>query len=100
MRTNLSRFTVAFSDLAWGSVFPGEDLPLFPTANQVGRYLACYAERYIPRDVLRLGRRVVQTERMARDGKGLKWTVQWAKERFVGYFLRGVYEADADFSAI
>lgn len=43
---------------------------------------------------------MVQTERMARDGKGLKWTVQWAKERFVGYFLRGVYEADADFSAI
>jgi hypothetical protein len=37
---------------------------------------------------------------MVRDGEGLKWTVQWVKERFVGYFLRGVYEADADFSAI
>ncbi|OQD85782.1 hypothetical protein PENANT_c009G10484 [Penicillium antarcticum] len=45
MRTNLSRFTVAFSDLAWGSVFPGQDLPLFPRASQVGRYLAVYAER-------------------------------------------------------
>ncbi|KAJ6022588.1 hypothetical protein N7460_012983 [Penicillium canescens] len=80
MRTNLSRFTVAFSDLAWGSVFPGEDLPLFPRASQVGRYLASYAERYIPRDVLRLGHRVVRTERSVRDQKGLKWTVQWVKE--------------------
>jgi cation diffusion facilitator CzcD-associated flavoprotein CzcO len=98
MRTNLSRFTVAFSDLAWGSVFPGADLPLFPRASQVGRYLASYAERYIPRDVLRLGHRVVRTERSVRDRKALKWTVQWVKERFVGYFLRGG-EADADFSA-
>ncbi|KAH7401730.1 hypothetical protein DE146DRAFT_440333 [Phaeosphaeria sp. MPI-PUGE-AT-0046c] len=55
MRTNLSRFTVAFSDLAWSSV----DLstpklasssppvpPIFPKAWQVGRYLAKYAQKF------------------------------------------------------
>jgi hypothetical protein len=55
MRTNLSRFTVAFSDLAWSSV----DLshpesvaaspltpPIFPKAWQVGRYLARYAQKF------------------------------------------------------
>ncbi|OQE41021.1 hypothetical protein PENCOP_c005G00652 [Penicillium coprophilum] len=43
MRTNLSRFTVAFSDLAWESVIP-DDPPIFPQTTQVGEYLACYAE--------------------------------------------------------
>ncbi|OAL06461.1 hypothetical protein IQ06DRAFT_339 [Phaeosphaeriaceae sp. SRC1lsM3a] len=55
MRTNLSRFTVAFSDLAWSSV----DLstpentssspstpPMFPKAWQVGQYLAKYAQKF------------------------------------------------------
>jgi hypothetical protein len=55
MRTNLSRFTVAFSDLAWSSVDlshpdSGATLhqspPVFPKAWQVGRYLAKYAQRF------------------------------------------------------
>lgn len=81
MPTNLSRFTVAFSDLAWESVIDGE-LPVFPQARQVGRYLGCYADRYIPKDVFRLGCRVVKTERGIRDGV-VKWNVQWLRDRYV-----------------
>jgi hypothetical protein len=55
MRTNLSRFTVAFSDLAWSSVDLSDTdskatftptLPIFPKAWQVGRYLAEYAQKF------------------------------------------------------
>ncbi|KAJ5658463.1 FAD-dependent pyridine nucleotide-disulfide oxidoreductase [Penicillium longicatenatum] len=37
MRTNLSSFTVAFSDLAWESVMETSGVPMFPQARQVGR---------------------------------------------------------------
>lgn len=55
MRTNLSRFTVAFADLSWSSVDlsdPTSDSPsppnppLFPKAWQVGRYLRHYAQTF------------------------------------------------------
>jgi thioredoxin reductase len=55
MRTNLSRFTVAFSDLSWASVDLSDPvtgatspsaLPIFPKAWQVGRYLAQYARKF------------------------------------------------------
>jgi hypothetical protein len=55
MRTNLSRFTVAFSDLAWSSVdlshpnsgaASSQTPPTFPKAWQVGRYLAKYAQGF------------------------------------------------------
>lgn len=43
MRTTLSRFTVAFSDLDWNSVYPQhpEDhhIPVFPSAHEVKQYL-------------------------------------------------------------
>lgn len=74
MSTNLSRFTVAFSDLDWQSV--GDDIPMFPQARQVGQYLAEYANRYIPDNVCRLGCKVVTTERKVYDD-GVKWKVQW-----------------------
>jgi len=54
MRTNLSRFTVAFSDLSWSSVDLSHPVngspavpstPMFPKAWQVGRYLENYSER-------------------------------------------------------
>ncbi|OQD63605.1 hypothetical protein PENPOL_c009G10667 [Penicillium polonicum] len=80
MRTNLSRFTVAFSDLAWESVIPDADVPNFPQARQVGEYLAYYTERYIPTCVLRLGCRVVKTIRKVEDGGDPKWNVQWVQE--------------------
>jgi hypothetical protein len=60
MRTNLSRFTVSFSDLSWQSVtLENGDKenakptattppPMFPEAWQVGRYLQEYADKFIP----------------------------------------------------
>lgn len=81
MRTNLSRFTVAFSDLSWESALNTVDVPMFPQARQVGQYLAAYTARYIPAPVLRLGHRVVNTERLegGKDGAS-KWRVSWVRE--------------------
>jgi hypothetical protein len=81
MRTNLSRFTVAFSDLSWESVL-GEDVPMFPQARQVGRYLAAYSERYVPTEALRLGHRVVNAVRSA-ESPDSRWRVSWVRERLV-----------------
>ncbi|KAJ5578209.1 FAD-dependent pyridine nucleotide-disulfide oxidoreductase [Penicillium hispanicum] len=80
MRTNLSRFTVAFSDLSWESVVGETSIPMFPQARQVGQYLAAYAERYIPRDVLRLGHRVIRTARITNDSSHARWRISWTKE--------------------
>ncbi|OJJ35317.1 hypothetical protein ASPWEDRAFT_40524 [Aspergillus wentii DTO 134E9] len=80
MRTNLSRFSVGFSDLAWESVIGGSELPMFPQAWQVGRYLEAYAERYIPKGVIRLGHKVVQTVRDVNATADARWTVHWVKE--------------------
>lgn len=60
-----------------------EEIPMFPQACQVGKYLAAYVERYIPKEVLRLGSRVVRTTRSADGGIGVSWKVDWVKERFV-----------------
>lgn len=90
MRTNLSRFTVSFADLAWESVVGGVDGDgdagtgavegtMFPQAWQVGRYLGSYAERFLPRDIVRFGRRVVRTVRGGEE----RWMVQWVTERLV-----------------
>ncbi|KAH8731543.1 hypothetical protein GQ44DRAFT_671522 [Phaeosphaeriaceae sp. PMI808] len=55
MRTNLSRFTVAFSDLSWSNVPLRDPLtglslcnnpPMFPMAWHVGQYLRAYAEKF------------------------------------------------------
>ncbi|RAK97122.1 uncharacterized protein BO80DRAFT_468030 [Aspergillus ibericus CBS 121593] len=83
IRTNLSRFTVAFSDLAWESVVGEEELSMFPQARQVGMYLEKYAGLYIPKGVLRLGKEVVRTVREV-DGVGGRWTVQWVSKRVDG----------------
>ncbi|KAJ5917650.1 FAD-dependent pyridine nucleotide-disulfide oxidoreductase [Penicillium verhagenii] len=79
MRTNLSRFTVAFSDLSWETAMGSSDVPMFPQARQVGQYLAAYTEKYIPRDVLRLGHRVLRAERITTDSAP-QWRVHWRKE--------------------
>ncbi|KAJ5806553.1 FAD-dependent pyridine nucleotide-disulfide oxidoreductase [Penicillium pulvis] len=78
MRTNLSMFTVAFSDLSWESVMGNSGIPMFPQARQVGQYLAAYRKRYIPDDVLRLGHRVLKTERTAESAS--PWMIQWRRE--------------------
>ena len=76
--TNLSRYTVAFSDLAWESV-PLRDakLPMFPRASQVGEYLREYRRRYIPDDVLQYGRRVTAVE-LVNEDNGERWEVKTA----------------------
>jgi hypothetical protein len=84
MRTNLSRFTVSFSDLAWESVLGSTDVPMFPQAWQVGSYLETYAERYLPDQVVRLGCEVVRAVREVEGGRP-RWTVQWVQRR---YFVR------------
>ncbi|KAJ5166935.1 FAD-dependent pyridine nucleotide-disulfide oxidoreductase [Penicillium canariense] len=81
MRTNLSRFTVAFSDLSWESALGDDaDIPMFPQARQVGQYLATYSNRYIPQDVMRLGHRVVKTERSVGTDTASRWRVSWIGE--------------------
>ncbi|EAW07666.1 uncharacterized protein ACLA_023800 [Aspergillus clavatus NRRL 1] len=80
MRTNLSRFTVSFSDLAWESVV-GDAVPTFPRAWQVGLYLEKYAERYLPAEVVRLGHEVVGVSRARVDGRP-RWTVQWRRHGY------------------
>jgi len=83
MRTNLSRFTVAFPDLAWGSVDlsdpttgkkPSGPPPLFPPAWQVGRYLETYAKRFLSPDIIKLNRRVTAADLRERDSSGT-WDV-------------------------
>lgn len=49
MRINLSRYTVAFSDLSWSSVDlspSSPTTPMFPKAWQVGQYLQTYAQKF------------------------------------------------------
>nr|POE46964.1 flavin-containing monooxygenase fmo gs-ox-like 3 [Quercus suber] len=76
--TNLSRFTVGFSDLDWNSVDlqskyaqglrPAQNVtPMFPKAWQVNRYLETYRRRYIPSGVINLGREVIKAERFSND---------------------------------
>ncbi|KAJ5291589.1 FAD-dependent pyridine nucleotide-disulfide oxidoreductase [Penicillium angulare] len=81
MRTNLSRFTVAFSDLSWESVLETPNVPMFPQARQVCQYLRAYRKRYIPDDVVRLGCRVLKTVRKTKDGHTARWEISWEKER-------------------
>lgn len=107
MLTNLSRFTVSFSDLAWESVDlnpskafsahenPNEcstsrssslPPPLFPKAWQVGRYLETYSKRYLPPEILRLGCQVIRTERKSsKNGSETGWVVEWSENRNNGY---------------
>lgn len=70
--TNLSRFTVGFSDLAWESVLcePGRSIPMFPRAWQVNRYLETYCEKYIRGDIIQLNTVVLAAARSATG-----WTI-------------------------
>lgn len=83
MPTNLSRFTVAFPDLAWGSVDLSNPVtgakhsgrpPMFPAAWQVGRYLDAYSKKFLAPDVVQLNRRVTAAD-FDVDGQTGKWDV-------------------------
>ena len=69
MHTNLSKHTSCFSDFQWP-----EDTPLFPTATQVGKYLAAYCHRFLDSGVLSLGCKVTSAERSATKAK---WVITW-----------------------
>ncbi|KAJ5633853.1 FAD-dependent pyridine nucleotide-disulfide oxidoreductase [Penicillium herquei] len=75
MPTNLSRFTVAFSDLSWESVFGSPNVPIFPQARQVGLYLDAYRKRYIPETSIKLGHRVLKTVRTVGPDSETGWEV-------------------------
>jgi len=71
MRTNLSRFTVAFSDLSWSSVelpSPSAELPMFSRAWQVGRYLQTYARKYCLDACIKLNAPVCSVRRIENSG--------------------------------
>jgi hypothetical protein len=77
MPTNLSRFAVAFSDLAWESLtFDGKKAPLFPKAWQVNQYLVEYVRRYIPEGVVSLNTKVQTVERA--NGQG-SWKIHYSR---------------------
>ena len=65
--TNLSRYTVGFSDLAWDSIPLDGPLSMFPKAPQVGQYLQEYARRYVPKDTVRYGTRVTAARRLGKS---------------------------------
>lgn len=74
--TNLSRFTVGFSDLDWNSLdlnpketnglqngdANGTNLPMFPKAWMANMYLEKYRQRYIPEGIVQCDRAVVKAE--------------------------------------
>ena len=79
MRTNQTKFTVAFSDLSWDTVdFDETAAPIYPKAWQVYRYLNHYVKKYIPDEVFKFNTRVVRTAKVSNqngDGQPSKWTV-------------------------
>lgn len=84
--TNLSKYTVSFSDLSWDSVdlgVKGEDggthekrqTPMFPKAWMVGKYLEMYRRKFLPENIIRFQRDVREAKRY-NDGEGSpKWHV-------------------------
>lgn len=83
MPTNISRYTCAFSDLAWESINLGNDspgvhvdLPMFPKARHVKRYLETYANWYIPAKHIGLDCNVIRTTPYNHNGV-TRWSVEW-----------------------
>lgn len=88
MRTNLSRFTVSFSDHSWideeHQDVEGKEEDMFPQAWKVGEYLKKYANRFLPPERLRLSCRVTRTQRNVNSNSTSttkRWTVEWIDQR-------------------
>lgn len=82
--TNLSRFTVTFSDLAWSSIdtrgqhwqqLERHSTPIFPKAWQVGTYLEEYRRRYIPARHIHLNTEVLSVEHKPDEFHEKPWLV-------------------------
>jgi len=101
MRTNLSKFTVAFSDSAWdvdpdsggsnclvGEINGGngvkkdEFVGMFPLAWQVGNYLTRYSKKYIPDGTILFNSNVIRIEKS--DDRTGSWLVSWSKQKTGG----------------
>ncbi|KAF2843005.1 FAD/NAD(P)-binding domain-containing protein [Patellaria atrata CBS 101060] len=107
MLTNLSRFTVSFSDLSWDSVSLNDSTnplvndsevrnvkqtaPMFPRAWQVGRYLQAYAQMYIPENCIKLNSKVTKAERFQEDTIH-KWKVSWNSTQDSSSTREGVFD--------
>ncbi|KAF2749348.1 hypothetical protein M011DRAFT_493076 [Sporormia fimetaria CBS 119925] len=74
MRTNLSRFTVGFSDFSWRSFKTQDDstTPMFPKAYQVGQYLEEYTRRFVFGATIALNREVTSAKL---EGQPRTWRV-------------------------
>lgn len=79
MRTNQTKFTVAFSDLSWETVDCGQkDTPIHPKAWQVYRYLSHYVKKYIPDEMFRFNTEVTNIARIFDKNEGgqlCRWSV-------------------------
>ncbi|PQE31381.1 hypothetical protein CJF32_00001961 [Rutstroemia sp. NJR-2017a WRK4] len=78
MNTNLSQFTVCFSDLAWDSLELQPAANIFPKAWQVNRYLKHYARKFIPEGVVALQSYVNNVEQIKVDEKS-QWRVTYVE---------------------
>ncbi|ORY12198.1 hypothetical protein BCR34DRAFT_600764 [Clohesyomyces aquaticus] len=77
MRTNLCRFTVAFSGLSWEAVDLGRDgkpAPLYPRAWEVNEYLQEFSRRYIPDSVFKFRTAVINAE-LLEGAETTKWKI-------------------------
>ncbi|TGO38016.1 hypothetical protein BHYA_0084g00480 [Botrytis hyacinthi] len=77
MHTNLSQFTVCFSDLAWDSVEMQSPATIYPKAWQVHRYLKEYAARYIPPGTIAFQTyvKVIEYIQTSPDTETKKWKI-------------------------
>jgi hypothetical protein len=64
MNTNLSQFTVCFSDLAWDTLDLKPSPNIFPKAWQVNRYLETYAQKFLPEGIVKFRAKVNNAERI------------------------------------
>jgi hypothetical protein len=96
MRTNLSRFSVAFSDFSWSSVDLSDPAsgdpapstpPTYPKAWQAGRYLEAYVHKFDINTAIVFNTRVLETKPLD-NSKG--WLISCihsvSKERTVHHF--------------
>ncbi|MCJ1330177.1 hypothetical protein MMC10_006860 [Thelotrema lepadinum] len=92
MPTNLSKYTVGFSDLSWDSMkFNNKSAPTFPKAWQAQEYLEEYANRYIPREAILLGSEVKFADTFLQDSKPA-WTIKYSSTG-----KSGVHEKSFDY---
>lgn len=84
--TNLSKFTVGFSDLSWESVDlsiwdkhgasqENRRAPMFPKAWMVGKYLEAYRKKYLPDGIIHYQNDVRAASRIIDDKRKVRWHV-------------------------